>query len=398
VRERLRALPLRDLALLAAAIGLITTFNLLSARGERQVAQLDSYSSHDTASGGYRAWYEMLQREKIGIERFEQRPAFLSGSLDTLIWAEPIEYDPRQTSNSKADVRALEDWVKAGGRFIYLGHDENAAKNGVLKLPRTVVAKQPRKRSKQLPSSLRLATQLRADGVERVAFSTNLRWKTPKRASVLVADSAGPLALSYSYGKGRIVVLLDETAFDNAGIARADNARLAFALGSPRRFGGRVAFDEAAHGYLVPEKWWQIVPRPLLIALAIALLALAIAFVGAAIRLGPPIVPPLRSDATSAEFIDSLAALFERGRAAGKALQEVARSTTRVVAVALGVPDDAPPASLAKRIAAPDLRAAYLELSDAAAGTTIDEGRLVPLVASAQLLRKEFASHARPRH
>jgi len=398
MRERLRALPLRDLALLAAAIGLITAFNVLSARSERPVAQLDSYSSHDAASGGYRAWYEMLQREKIGVERFEQRPAFLNGSLDTLIWAEPIEYDPRQTRNSKADIRALEDWVKAGGRFIYLGHDENAAKTGILKLPRTVTAKNPRKSATRPHTGTRIASELRGDGVERVAFSTDLRWKAPKRASVLVADSAGPLALSYPYGKGRIVALLDETAFDNAGIARADNARLAFVLGSPRHFGGRIAFDEAAHGYLVPEKWWQIVPRPLLVALAIAILALAIAFFGAAIRLGPPIVPPLRSDATSAEFIDSLAALFERGRAAGKALQEVARSTTRVVAVALGVPDDAPPASIAKRIAAPDLRSAYLELAEAAAGTAVDEGRLVPLVASAQLLRKEFASHARPRH
>jgi len=394
MRQRLRGLPLRDIALLAIAIALITTFNLLGARnGEQQAQSLDSYSTYDAASGGYRAWYELLQREKVGVERFEQRPAFLGRKLDTLVWSEPIAFDPRQTLNTKADVRALQDWVRAGGRLVYLGHDENAAKQGVLKLPRTKTLKNANNGGKNLT----IAAQLRSDGIGRVAFDTDLRWRTPKRATVLVADSDGPLALSYSYGKGQIVAVLDETAFENVRIARADNARLAFVLANPRA-GGRVVFDEAAHGYLVPETWWQIMPRPLLIALAIAVVALAIAFTGAAIRLGPPLTPPARTDATSAEFIDSLAALFERGRAAAKALEEVVRSTTRIVAVALGVPDDAPAASIAKRIEAPDLRDAYLELVAAADAPTVEEGRLVRLVASAQRLRKGFASHARSRY
>jgi flagellar basal body-associated protein FliL len=395
MRERLRGLPLRDIALLAVAIALITTFNLLGAHnGEEQAQSLDSYSSYDAASGGYRAWYELLQREKIGVERFEQRPAFLDRKLDTLVWSEPIEFDPRQTSNTKADIRALQDWVKAGGRFVYLGHDENAAKQGVLKLPRTKALKNAKDDGKNLT----IAAELSSEGVGRVAFDTNLRWKAPKRATVLVADAAGPLALSYSYGKGQVVAVLDETAFENARIARADNARLAYVLANPRRAGALVAFDEAAHGYLVPETWWQIMPRPLLIALAIAVVALVVAFTGAAIRLGPPLTPPARTDATSAEFIDSLAALFERGRAATKALEEVARSTTRIVAVALGVPDDAPPASIAKRIEAPDLRDAYLELVAAADAPKVEESRLVGLVACAQRLRKGFATHARPRY
>jgi len=397
----LGALPLRDLAILGAAVALITILNLLSARsGERLASQLDSYSTYDPASGGYRAWYELVQREKIAIERFERRPAFLEHSLGTLIWAEPIEYDPRQTYNSPADVRALEDWVKAGGRFIYLGHDENAAKKGILKLPRTVAIKTPAKAGTRstAQNAVRIAAQLRSESVERIAFSTDLRWKAPKRATILVADASGPLALSYAYGKGRIVTLLDQTAFDNAHIARADNARLAFALARPSRPGARVAFDEAAHGYLVPEKWWQIMPRSLLIALALLVVAVALAFIGAAIRLGPPIVPPARSDATSAEFIDSLAALFERAHAATKALEEVVRSTVRVVAVSLGLPDDTPSNLIARRIEQPELRAAYLELAAAAAAPSLDEARLVRLVASAQRLRKEFSIHARSRY
>jgi hypothetical protein len=395
VRERLRGLPLRDIALLAGAIALITTLNVLSARhAEEQSQNLDSYSSYDAASGGYRAWYELLQREKVGIERFEQRPAFLDRTLDTLVWSEPIEFDPRQTSNTKTDLNALQDWVKAGGRFVYLGHDENAAKQGVLKLPRTNASKN----TKTVRKVMTIAAGLRSDGIARLAFDTNLRWKTPKRATVLIADAAGPLALSYSYGRGQVVAVVDETAFDNARIARADNARLAFVLANPRRTGALVAFDEAAHGYLIPERWWQIMPRPLLIALAIAVVALAVAFTGAAIRLGPPLTPSARTDATSGEFIESLAALFERGRAAAKALEEVARSTTRIVCVALGAPDDAPVASIAKRIEASDLRDAYLELVTAVDDPNVEEGRLVRLVASAQRLRKGFASHARPRY
>jgi len=388
----LRRLPLVEIVLVALAAIVLTWLGVLRQQSEEaQKPLLDSYSSYDAHSGGYRAWYELLQRERVRVERFEERPAFLERGLDTLVWAEPLPFDPRQTANTVADVRALEDWIKAGGRLVYLGHDDAAAKQQLLKLPFST-------NGKPKSGAALVAPSLRALGIERVLPVTALRWKLRKSLNVLLADTAGPLVVRYSYGKGEIVAAIDETPFSNGRLARGDHARLAYALARPRAGAGRVAFDEAPHGFIVPEHWWAVVPRPLVVAIVVACFALLVAFVGAAIRLGPPLVPPQRSDATSSEFIDSLAALLERGRAAHKALDDALRSTTRVVAVALGLPDDTPAALLAARIERTDLRAAYQALVAAASATRPDDVILVRGIALAQQLRKEFISHGRPRY
>jgi hypothetical protein len=287
--QQLRGVPMRDLILLMLALGVLVTFNVLRTEEQPEPSSLlDSYSTFDAGSGGYRAWYELLQREHVAVDQFQQRPAFLDHSASTLVWAEPIAFDPRQTQNTKDDITALERWVKAGGRFIYLGHDETAAKAGVLKLPATSSAGSPR--------ALSIASALRATGIRRVALTTHLRWKLPTKlaATALIADASGPLAVTYRYGAGTIVALVDEAAFDNAHIAQTDNARLALALTGASVGAGTVAFDETAHGYLIPEHWWQIVPRRLLVGVLLALGAFGIALFGSAIRLGPPIVPPRR--------------------------------------------------------------------------------------------------------
>ena len=388
----LRRLPLLEIVLVAAAAVVLTWLGVLRQQAEEaQKPVLDSYSSYDTRSGGYRAWYELLQREGVRVERFEERPPFLERSLDTLVWAEPLPFDPRQTENTPADISALEDWVKAGGRLLYLGHDDAAAKKRLLKLPFSTSLKQKN-------GVARIAPSLRAFGVERVSPVSELRWKPRAALNVLLADPAGPLVVRYTYGKGEVVAAIDELPLSNGRLARGDDARLAYALARPRTGDGRVAFDEALHGSVVPEHWWAVLPRPLVIAILVALVALLIAFAGAAIRLGPPLIPPRRVDATSGEFIDSMAALLERGRAVHKALDDALRSTTRVVALTLGLPQDTPEAVLAARIERADLRAAYQGLVAAASSERPDNATLVRGIALAQQLRKEFISHGRPRY
>lgn len=391
MKAKLRGVPLRDLILLALALAVLVTFNVLrTAEQPNPVSFLDSYSTFDAASGGYRAWYELLQRERVAVEQFQQHPAYLGQDVRVLVWAEPIAYDPRQAQNGAADIDALETWVKAGGHFVYLGHDDVAAKAGVLKLPATHSA--GAKAGAQV-----VGATLRGSGVRRVAFDTNLRWKLPKKfaGTILVADAGGPLAISYRYGKGTIAAIVDEAAFDNGRISVADNARLAFALTGAA---GTVAFDESAHGYLIPEHWWQIVPRRLLIGLLLALGAFAIALFGAAIRLGPAVVPPRRDDVSSAEFVDSLAALFERGHAIQKSLDDIVRSTLRVVAAAFGLSAEAQPQEIEARIDRADLLDDYRAIVAAHFARKIDEGMLLTTAAAAQRLRKEYGSDGRPRH
>jgi hypothetical protein len=385
--KALLALPRVETIVLVAAIVLLVFIGVARDR-TRQVGRVDSYSTYDAAAGGYRAYYELLEREGMRVDRFRSRPAFLDGSLDTLIWAEPLPFDPAQGESTPADARALEAWVRAGGRLVYIGHDDAAAKQGLLHLPAS------RARAKRARPAV-VDASLRAAGVSSVFSTASLRWRVAAHGvRVLFDDGRGPLVVRYAFGRGTVVAAIDETLFANREIARGDRARLAVALASQARATGTLAFDEAVHGFASPHHWWSVVPRPFVIALAIALVALLLAFAGAAVRLGPPIVPPRRDDRSSGEFIDGLASLLERGGAAGSALDEALSSTSRVAARALGLRDGVTNDEIARRIASDETRAAYRELVKVATNAASD-ANLVRGAALAQRVRKEFVTHAR---
>jgi len=384
----LRRLPRLELAIVVVAIGVLTFLGVERERvAERTQVQPDSYSTHDSTSGGYRAWFELLQREGARVERFELRPVFLDRSVQTLVWADPLPFDPRQQFPSESDVRALEGWVRDGGRLVYLGHDDNAAAQGILKLPRSTKSE-----TNQKPF---VAPQFGAAGVRRYPALSALRWRSGKRTTLL-ADAKGILIVTYPYGKGQVVAAIDEPSFTNANIGRPDFARLAYALAQPKR-GATIAFNESVHGFVTPEHWWAVVPRPFAIAIWCAIAILLSAFAAAALRLGPPVVPQ-PGDPTSAAFLDALAALFERGRATRKALLDAAGSARRAAARALGLPDDTALDKIAGAIEEPEQRRLFIELERISRNGSPNESNLVRGVALAQRLRKEWTTHGRPRY
>jgi hypothetical protein len=380
----LRRVPPFEAGLLAIATLLLVAVSVL----ERQTAAppaFDSYSTFDAAGGGYRAYYEMLEREGVRVDRFEQRPAFLTGDVGTLVYAEPLPFDPTQGGVSKSDVAALETWVRGGGRLLYLGHDDAAARAGVLHLPQTRAGR---------PGAVPVAPA----GIRSLELSGNLRWQTGNGTRVLFGDRRGAAAVTYAFGRGAVTAVVDETLFENARIARADHARFGYLLATQGPPGSLVAFDEAIHGYVVPVHWWAIVPRPFLIALVIAAAVLLVAFAGAAVRFGPPVLPPERADRTSADFIDALSSLLARGGAIRASLAAASSSATRCVARALGLPDGASNQEIAARIERDDVRAEFREMVAVADNGFADRHNLVRGVALAQRIRKEYAVHGRPRH
>jgi hypothetical protein len=211
----------------------------------------DTFSSSDYRSGGYAAWYELLNREGVAVERFEHRSADLDGSIDTLIAATPL--GGAVDARGPADRDALARWVRSGGRLIALGERRPFAGRG------------------------------------------------PRRTG-----------LSTPYGRGQVVVIADPHPFDNALIARADNARIAYVLVKPRHAGGIVAFDEGLHGALVDRRWWDVIDVPQRVALGGIALAVLAALAGSMLRLGPAVTLRVAREPASDEFIAAVAALYER--------------------------------------------------------------------------------------
>ena len=129
---------------------------------------------------------------------------------------------------------------------------------------------------------------------------------------------------------------------------------------------------------------------------SVAVGALLLAFAGAAIRLGPPLVPQPRTDRSTSDFIDALAALMERANAVRATLASAKDSTTHAVARALGLRDDAATSEILARVEE-RTRAPYRELVQIAGNGYPDEPNLVRGVALAQRLRQEYSRHGRPR-
>jgi len=386
----LRSLPRRQSALLVLALVALVIVGAARDRAEHPPSAIDTFSTYETATGGYRAAYELLERIGVRVERFERRPAFLDASIATLAYVDPLPFDPHQLQPTRADIAALEGWVRGGGTLLYIGDDDAAAASGVLHLPRVV-----RRERAHKPA---IAAELRAAGVARVLSSASPRYAAGRaRRRVLLDDGRGALVVAYAYGRGRVTAVVDRTLFANVGIATGDRARLLVALATPAR-GGVLAFDEMAHGYATPEHWWTVVPRPFAFAVVFGGLVLLAGFAGAAVRLGPPLVPPVRDDRSSADFIEALAALYQRKAAAGDTLRDVAHATTGALARALGLDARASNEAVAAALGGAGLRAAFAELHALAAGASATESDLVRGVALAYQLRKDHAAYDRSGH
>jgi hypothetical protein len=247
--RKFRGLGARDVLLLVLLLAGLAVVALLQAPGSDG---RDTFASTDYRSGGYAAWYELLQREGVAVERFEHRPADLSADIDTLIAAAPL-VPASESARGPADVDALARWVRGGGRLIALGQRRPLAGEG----PRLAALRTP-------------------------------------------------------YGRGEIVTIADPHPFDNAQIARFGNARLAYALAKPRRPGGIVAFDEALHGAIVDRRWWDVIGTPQRVALGGIALAVLVAIAGSMLRLGPAVTLRAAREPASDEFVAAVAALYAR--------------------------------------------------------------------------------------
>ena len=76
-----------------AVLGALLLATLTMLTPSRTPPPPEPYSSYETAARGYRAWYELLEREGLPVRRFERRAVFLDRSIATLIVGNPSSND-----------------------------------------------------------------------------------------------------------------------------------------------------------------------------------------------------------------------------------------------------------------------------------------------------------------
>ncbi|HEY0383611.1 MAG TPA: DUF4350 domain-containing protein [Candidatus Elarobacter sp.] len=353
----------RDVVIGGLALAAVVAVSLLGHNPASPKAA--THASADYSFGGYRAWYDLLDREGIAVTRFRRHHDALAGSgIDTLIVAFPDS--PVPSSWNASERSALRAWVRAGGRMLDIGvtpptgrRDGESDRDrdpvviapaerpfGALRGPwsRFVAALGDRREGRLVPAPAPESAKPKRRGKPaKLAPPAKLQ-----RVETLLADRGGPLVVRYRYGRGEVIGVANASFFENRALERGDAARLAFLAARPRR-GGVVAFDEAVRGDVVEKPWYRALDAPELVALALAALAGLLWLLYGIIPLGPAVRLRAAREPTSEEFVDAVAALYERARARDHAREALVADARRALERA---PRTAENAALAERITA----------------------------------------------
>lgn len=302
---------LLDLAIVAAAIVLIAVLGSL--RAAHTAGEYSEPSTHDTGANGYAALYDLLARENVRVERFELPVGELSRSSGTLVIAGDGAL--RAAASSQSALVFLNRWVEAGGRLVLLDASISPAARRALSLPptRTFALRTQAVAGCGFAPALRgaAAAGTFAGGFDRVCSAD--------RATLLSTGSRAA-GMIYRRGRGTIAFFSTATVFDNLHLSQRANARVAYAVLA----GGPVLFDERVHGYAAGRTFWEVLPQPMRIAIAIAVLAVLVGIAGANLPFAPPAQLEVPEERDSGAYIASIARMLERGGASREAVARIA--------------------------------------------------------------------------
>lgn len=315
--------------------GLLLLFAVLSLRmAEAPPPQEDKNRPRRSVSspnpGGWKAWYLLLQRQNVPVQKIEREPRFWPRDVRVLVTGQ--EYSTEIWTEEEA-TDAL-TWVEEGRTLILLTGQTNPLTE------RLGLDTEPGQTIGTTLFPLQPAPFVQGvDGVQVPGASRFVR--APAQAVAVFADTKPALVVARR-GRGTVVAVSDPGIADNAHLARADNARLLTLLvqnyAGP---GGRVGFDEYHQGYAASDSFWDAVGQPGQRA-AWQLLALSVLLAySASRRFGLP--RPLAARArVSSEYVASLADLYRRAGATSVALEGVYHPFWRGLCRAVSLPEDSP--------------------------------------------------------
>jgi hypothetical protein len=285
---------------------------------EQDALPHSTFSTNDTGPNGYRALYGVLQSAGVPVSRFSRVLGVLDGSVETLVLSTYADDSHPQPMDSH-DKALLKQFVERGGRLVVLDDDFEGSDDIVPGIAKSQTVK--------ATQAIALARGPLTAGVRSVAAPIDAAFPFATRIGVpLLAGDQGIVAIEYHLGKGTVVAITSPALFSNAHLGAADNVRFAYDAIAGH---GPVAFDEYVHGYDDDLSFWAALPVPVQAAIWIVAAIVLIALIGANVAFAPPIPLDPPDERDSSAYIDAMAALMRRARAARAAIEAFASDAAR---------------------------------------------------------------------
>ena len=259
-----------------------------------------TFSSEEEGAKTLLRYLDALEVETHTQQRFDELP-----ERGTIV---VIATRPFEKPATNADVRAVRDWVERGGRLVMVGPFAAELPRGSLSGSTTTAEEavlEP-----LLPS-------VYVQGVERIKVDGQRMLVDDTAWVSHFKDIEGQVLVSRTFGRGEVVWLASAYPVSNAGLAEADNARLATLLVAQQR---PVYFDEYHHGFVSGGGVWERLGANGRAALIVAFLALVVALTARARRIAPAIERPEPRRVRTGAYIGSLAHLYRKAGARAEAL------------------------------------------------------------------------------
>lgn len=259
-------------------------------------------STFDTSASGAAALSYLLAQRHHPVTQLS------SPILDTRLPAGATLFVLDPASSIQADADAIGRFLRSGGHVVLGGQPEPAVLAALvptaLRPTWEAAPAGPSHPTRPVPENRGIAT------VQAPGSGT---WRVPEAAQgeVFLAGRGGPLGLVLPVGNGRLVLLANDEALENALLASADDA--AFGLNLAGRPRSPVVFDEYDHGFGRSGTGLAGLPAHWKVALAIGLLAAVVWLLSASRRLGPPTNASPRALPPRIAHVDALAELLASG-------------------------------------------------------------------------------------
>ena len=307
-----------EAGVLAGGLAVLALLAYGREEAQRAIPPPSAYSTYDTGRNGYRALYGVLLASGVPVRRFQRALGLLDADVGTLI-VSSYAGEPSARGLDVHDAARLKTFVSHGGRLVVLDTDFAGADDFTPGVGTSTAA--------HGRDAVALARDRYTAGVQRVRAPIDAVFPFALRRGIpLLANDNGIVAAAYAYGKGQVVAITAPGLFGNALLRDAGNLAFAYNVVSGH---GPAAFDEYVHGYDDDLGFWQVLPVPVRVAFWIVSAIVVLALIGANVPFAPPIPAPPPDDRDSSAYVDAMALLMRRARAARAATAVFAADALR---------------------------------------------------------------------